>query len=114
MTLSSLTPNRITLALDTVRERCDALDPADLAKLDRDMEVEFTEHFAYQQAQARAHASGLITTDEARLIYVALGEVGSPSNGGWAAETTTAEKVVVTMLMGELIGRQVREARRSS
>jgi hypothetical protein len=67
------------------------------------MAVEFDEHFAFQQAQARAHVEQRLTTDEAQVVYVALGEVGSQSNGGWAAGTDTATKVAVTLAMGELL-----------
>jgi hypothetical protein len=83
--------------------RCDALTPEQHADLDANMAIEFDEHFAYQEAQARAHVEGKITPDEAQIVYTSLGEVGSESNGGWAAGTDLPTKVTVTMLMGELI-----------
>jgi len=67
------------------------------------MAVTFGEHFAYQNAQARAHVSGKLSTDEAQIIYIALGEVGSQDNGGWASGTDLATKVVVTLTIGQLI-----------
>jgi hypothetical protein len=98
--------NRVLAAVNQVRERYDALDADAQAELDATMAVAFDEHFAYQQQQARAHASGTLTTDEAQVVYVALGEVGSTANGGWAAGTDTPTKVAVTMLMGELLARR--------
>lgn len=98
-----LAENRMSKKIAEIRERIETLDEAEREKLDATLAVEFDEHFAYQQAQARAHVSGLISTDEAQVIYTALGEVGSADNGGWAAGTDTATKVVVTLAMGELI-----------
>lgn len=95
--------NRLARHIDTVRPRVDALTPEARAKLDADMAVEPFEHFAYQQAQASAHARGQLTADEAMIVYRALGECGSESNGGWAADTDLPTKVSVTLLMGELV-----------
>ena len=97
--------NRITRHIAGVRAKFDALTPKQQTELDATMAVEFNEHFGFQQAQARAHAEGKLTTDEAQIVYIALGEVGSPDNGGWAAGTDTPTKVSVTMLMGELLAR---------
>lgn len=98
----SLTENRLTRRYAVVKERFAALDPEAQAKLDSEMDVTFEEHFAYQQEQARAHASGILETDEALIVYAALGEVGDPENGGWSEGTDTPTKIVVTLLMGEL------------
>ncbi len=105
------TTNRVEAHAATVREaiangqKVDGSGPiGDTAALDRELALTFEEHFAYQNAQARAHASGLITPDEARTIYRALGEVGSETNGGWARGTDLALKVTVTTVMGQLIG----------
>lgn len=97
--------NRLATRLVDIRDRCARLEPDALEKLDSDMALTFEEHFAYQQAQSRAAAMQRITTDEALLIYAALAEVGDPDNGGWASETDTATKVVVTLAMGELLTR---------
>lgn len=108
------TNNRVAAKVAEVRDalargqRLDgrgSIDPADLPGLEATLAVTFQEHFAYQNAQARAHATGVLTTEEAQVVYVALGEVGDPANGGWAADTDLATKVVVTNLMGQLIGR---------
>lgn len=94
--------NRVAAAIERVRERLDALDAASREELDAQMALGFEEHFQYQEWQARAHASGRLATEEAQLVYAALGEVGCEANGGWASGTDTATKVAVTMLMGEL------------
>lgn len=101
----SLTPNRLTKAHANVSAKiAENLTDADkLETFEREMDISFQEHFAFQNAQARAHASGKLTTEEAQIVYVSLGEVGSDSNGGWAQATDLATKVVVTMLMGELM-----------
>lgn len=83
----------------------------DIAKADKASDVTFTEHIAYQDTQAWAHASGLISYQEAQIIYQALGEVGSESNGGWAEGTDTATKVTVTKVIGELLGMKIKQKR---
>jgi hypothetical protein len=95
--------NRIAKAVENARTSLAKLEADKVAKLDANMAVEFDEHFAFQQQQARAHALGRLTTEEAQVIYIALGEVGSSDNGGWAAGTDTATKVAVTLVMGELL-----------
>ena len=102
--------NRVALAVDRVKAAAEerGLSSEELAKLDGEMAVSFEEHFRYQQSQAEAHASGKLSTDEAQIVYVALGEVGSSKNGGWAAGTDVFTKVAVTMLMGELLAARVR------
>jgi len=100
--------NRVAAMIATLRPRVDALTSERRASLDKDMAVDFQEHFSYQQLQAHAHAAGLLTPDEAMIVYRSLGEVGSTKNGGWAAGTDLATKVAVTKLMGELLERQHR------
>jgi hypothetical protein len=97
--------NRIATAIAQIDDRLAALDPDKVSALDAGMAVSFDEHFAFQNTQARAHAEGKISTGEAQIVYIALGEVGSGENGGWAPGTSTATKVVVTKLMGELLAR---------
>ena len=99
----SLTANRLTRSYDEVKAKFDALSPEEQASLDTEMAVAFEEHFSFQETQAWAHVSGIIDTDEAHIVYVSLGEVGDPGNGGWASETDTPTKVVVTLLMGQLL-----------
>lgn len=104
--------NRIETHAAKVREaiasgqKVDGSGPiGDVTKLDAELAVSFEEHFAFQNAQARAHAAGILTPEEASVIYRALGEVGSTANGGWAKGTDLALKVTVTTVMGQLVGR---------
>ena len=89
--------NRVATAIERVR-----INP-NLDKLAGDMAITFQEHVAYQQAQVQAHASEKLTTDEAHVVYRALGEVYNANNEGWSAGADLATKVVVTQLMGELM-----------
>lgn len=95
--------NRITKHVASVRTKLADIGVDASAKLDAEMAVDFSEHFAFQNAQARAHVEGKLTTEEAQTVYIALGEVGSDANGGWSAGTDLATKVSVTMLMGQLL-----------
>ena len=74
-----------------------------LEALDKTMALAFDEHFAFQNAQARAHAMGRLTTEEATTVYAALGETVSTTNGGWSAHVGLPLKLTITQLMGELI-----------
>ena len=103
--------NRLLPALERVRAKVEELDAAATARLDATLAVDFEDHFAYQEAQAHAHASGKLRPAEAQMIYASLGHVGSADNGGWAAGTDLATKVVVTQAIGELLGARI-EARR--
>jgi hypothetical protein len=96
--------NRLSIAIAATRKRiAERLDTAGVARLDSGMAVTWADHAAYQNAQARAHVLGTLTTEEALVIYAALGEIGDPANGGWAGRTDLATKVVVTQVIGELI-----------
>jgi hypothetical protein len=73
----------------------------DVNALERNLDLEPSEHVAYLTANARAAADGTLTVDEAQSVYVALGEC----LGSWPAETSLALKVTVTNLMGQLLTR---------
>lgn len=103
MTIGYIHSSAFTRAIDDIRARCNELEPTELAKLDSEMAVTFEEHYAYQNAQARAHVSGRLSTDDAQIIYAALGEVGDPDNGGWETDVDTAVKVAVTLAMNTLL-----------
>ena len=109
-----ITMNRIEAHATQVRKVIDSGvkpdgDPiGDLEALDRELAVSFLEHAKFQDLQAEAHALGILSTEEAQTVYVALGEVGSSKNGGWAAGTDLALKVSVTELMKELLHAKLR------
>lgn len=97
------TANRVAVAIDLTRPYVDSLSRVEREAPTTTTAVDFGQRFIYQQAQARAHASGNLTPEEAMAVYVALGEVGSDANGGWATETDLATKVVVTTLVHRLL-----------
>jgi len=110
--------NRIDAAIDRQRGRIDALikggvdlkgQPikASLANMDNTMAVSVADHAAYQNTQARASAAATLNTDEALTIYNALGEYHNADNGGWQDGVDLATKVIITQVLGELLGVQV-------
>lgn len=96
--------NRLATSIDRVQARIDeTLDEDAADKLEGEMAIDFEQHFKFQELQAAAHASGKITTDEAQIVYKALGEVMSSENGGWQPGVKLAKKVSITMFMMELL-----------
>lgn len=73
---------------------------------ERNLDNTLPDHFEYQNTQAWAHATGLISAGEAQTIYMALGEV--PAADGWASGTDLATKVVVTEIVMELLLKRLR------
>jgi hypothetical protein len=98
-----ITANRVEQAAGIVREKLATLPADKVAQADAGLAIDFAEHFAYQQAQARAHASGKLSAAEAQTVYIALGEVGSDANGGWAAGTDTAMKYAISVLIAKIL-----------
>lgn len=78
----------------------------DLAATERALANSVSDHVLYQETQAWAHVSGILTTDEAMTVYAALGEAPGPS--GWSAGADLATKAVVTQIIGELVDRRLR------
>ena len=78
------------------------LNGKSLDELETDLDFEmFT---AFQTAQSRAFASGLLSMDEAQLIYNSLGGEIHHSGDGWPVETSQATKMVITQACAELMG----------
>jgi hypothetical protein len=103
--------NRVQHSIDVVRSHFAELDADKLASIDSKLALDFGEHFDYQEVQALAHASGKLTTEEALIVYAALGEVGSPSNGGWSSGVETATKYAITLTIEGLVKARVEAAR---
>jgi hypothetical protein len=95
--------NRVTEAAAKYQRRIDSLNGETLTggsmdDAEKDLDLTPHEHFAYQEAQARAHASGMLTLPEARTVYAALGE-----GSNWRTGTSLAMKVAITLLMLDLM-----------
>jgi hypothetical protein len=103
--------DRITPRIDQLREqiakglRTDGkpLAPGALDTLRANVGVDFETHAFFQDTQSWAHASGIISYEEAQVVYGALGEVYSPENDGYAAGVDLAAKVIINQLMFELL-----------
>lgn len=109
--IDAVATNRIESAISRLRARLEAgLKPdgtpitGDLGELEAGLALTGLEHFAYQSKQARAHATGKLSTGEAQTIYIALNGELPGSNGGWAESADLATKIVVTQVIGELAG----------
>jgi hypothetical protein len=95
--------NRVTAAAAKAQRQIDSLNGKTLqggsiSDFEKSLDLETFEHFAYQEAQARAHANGTLSLPEAQTVYMALGE-----GGNWRKGTTLAMKVTITNLMLQLI-----------
>ena len=110
--------NRIADAIGRQQERIDKLVKsgvdlqgkpiaATLEKLDESFSLSAADHAAFQTRQVKANATGRINTDEALLIYNALGEWADEDNGGWQAGVGIAAKVVITQIMQELLSEAI-------
>ena len=80
---------------------------ASLERLEESFALSASEHAAFQNRQARAAATGRLNTDEALLIYHALGEWADESNGGWQAGVGLGAKVVITQIMEQLLSEAI-------
>ncbi len=106
--------NRIEASIATHSERIESLNGVGLngtplSEVEEELTLTFEEFVAFQNEQARAHAGGTISSDEAMTVYRLLGgeSHADDKNHGWPKGVTLAEKMVVTNLMGELMGRRL-------
>jgi hypothetical protein len=93
--------------LGQVASKVDALEPDAREKLDKAMDIEFMEHFCFQEEKSKAVASELLSVEVGHRIYMALGSLHTEGNGGWAKDTNLATKCLVTQLMHELLDVQL-------
>lgn len=96
--------NRVALAITAMRERVAALSPETAGELERSTALSPAERIVYLDTQANAHATGSISLEEANMLYEAL-HFGGTTNNGWNHGTDLATKIVVTQVIGELIGK---------
>lgn len=97
---------RVAAAIGKLRAKAvnDETFAAALGSLDTKMAIDSEEHASFQTLKSQAHVMGRLTDGEAQVVYHALSEVWSTSNGGWATGVDTATKVTITRMMGELLG----------
>jgi hypothetical protein len=69
--------------------------------------IDASEHFAFQEAQARAHVEGKLSMEEALVIYDALGEIPTSKNGGWQPHVDLALKATITQTITELLKQRI-------
>lgn len=94
--------NRIESAIIRMREIL-ATKPADvIQRLTATCDITINELVKYQELQSQAAASGVLSTDEAMIVYRGLGK-----SGQWPKRTDLASKLVITQLMLELLQAQV-------
>ena len=109
--MTALTDTRLNRLIAECRTKCAALDPSEVLKLDAAMAIDFEEHYEFQRLQVKYRTLEVMTNGAAQIVYMALGENHSRSNGGWAQGTDTATKCIITQLMGQLLTMSIAEAR---
>lgn len=98
--------NRLEKFRDEIQAKLDALPTEKVDKIDKELDIDWQEHYTYQNCQAAAHVEQVISTDEASFMFRALGQTQSGNNGGWAKGVDTATKFTVTKMIQELLGRR--------
>ncbi len=95
-------PNRVTDAIARMDRKVAELPDDKRDSLRKNLETDFADLCHYQDLQARAHAMGRITTEEALTLYRAFGgEAPSPEH--WS-RNSLATQIIATQLIGELLG----------
>jgi hypothetical protein len=97
-----------------MQEKLDDLPAEKVMSISKTTVITFEDHFQFQQLQASFHASGMLTPDAAQVVYIALGENFTETNGGWGKGTKLATKIAVMKLMEELLNVRVIQARKAA
>jgi len=90
--------NRILAAAERYRELLEGKSEAELAAFQQTTDLTPGEGPIYQKWQSHAHASGILTLDEATTIYRALGGEAAE----WDPAVSLALRLAVTQTMAEL------------
>lgn len=93
--------NRVKDMIERYQAKIDKVDTDKLEKLNKDLATSWKDLVEYQSLQASAHAAGKITTEEAKVVYEALGGE-NPTEEKWN-KLPLATKVTITQLMNELL-----------
>lgn len=90
--------NRITDAIATMNDKLKNVSPAKVARLAETLTLDAGEIVGWQNAQARAHVEGVLSTDEAQIVYTII--------KAWDGQPVAA-RVVVTQVIAELLKGQI-------
>jgi hypothetical protein len=101
--------NRLIAFEATVQGKLDNITLEQRVAAETSMNIDFSEHFEYQNLQSRAFAMQVISHDEAQMVYAALGEVWSKSNGGWQSDVSLARKFTITKFLAEVAGQLIKK-----
>lgn len=103
-----MTENRLLEFAIWVRGKLDGLQPPALIQLERMLEIAAVEARAYRDGLARARMQGILSGDEALLIWRSL------DSDGWAPGTRLELKVTIAALMDRLAASWATETLRSA
>jgi|TARA_R100000306_G_scaffold20515_2_gene24373 hypothetical protein len=98
---------RITAWIKTVESTLKKVDKAKQATLSEALRLDLSEVVGWQTAQAEAHAGGTLSTEDAQVIYHAIG----PTGANWQRQTL-ATRLVITQVMQTLLGSQITARRK--
>ena len=98
---------RITAWIKTVESTLKKVDKAKQATLSEALRLDLSEGGGWQPAQAEAHAGGTLSTEDAQVIYHAIG----PTGANWQRQTL-ATRLVITQVMQTLLGSQITARRK--
>ena len=90
--------NRITDAIADMTDRLKTISAAKRKRLDVGLTLDAGEVYGWQNCQSQAHATGVLTTDEAQTIYHAIRD--------WDSQSVPA-KIIVTQSIQELLTGQI-------
>jgi hypothetical protein len=92
--------NRIQVAIDSRRVQIEAARAAgkDLTRADEAAKIDLDELVAFQNKQAAIHATGVLSLEEAQLIYATLGQTPDHFN-----QQPLEARIVVLQLMAEVL-----------
>jgi hypothetical protein len=90
--------NRIQASITALNKKTTQFSAEKRERLTAALTLDVDEYRGYQNCQARAHAEGTITADEAQTLYLAL--------KSWNTQTVSA-RIVVTQAIKELLTNQI-------
>jgi len=95
--------NVLDSAITKMRTKLETIPVSKQRDAENGIAIDFKDHFQYQQIQAHAHAMGKLSTRDAQICYIGLGEVWNENNGGFSKGTDLATKIIITQAISELL-----------